>query len=61
MKKKLLIGGGVLFGLLVIALVFPHVYYAGKHSPQAWKTYEEGLLEAKASGKPVLLKIYSDY
>ena len=60
-KKKILLAVGIPVALLALAVALPHVLYAGKHSPLAWKKYDEGMAEAKASNKPVLLKVYSDY
>jgi hypothetical protein len=61
MKKKILIGLGALVLAAAALLVYPHIRYAGQKSPLAWSSYEEGLAAARAAGKPILLKIYSEY
>ncbi len=57
MKKKVLIGEGCVLALVVTALAYPHVRYAGHKSPLQWVGYADGLAQAKTSGKPILLKI----
>ena len=50
------------FGIVVLFLVGLHIpLIAGENSSLKWKSFDEGMAEAKKSNKKLLVDVYTDW